>query len=64
MTTADNRPWFKPCICGGTMARTPETTGSEAGYRCIACGHFQPDNPVSWIPRQTPCVSDKKEVTE
>lgn len=60
--TADNRPWFRTCsVCGGTMVRQEDTTATEAGYRCIGCGRIERDSPVSWIPRQTPVVMDRKD---
>lgn len=60
--TADNRPWFRVCpMCGGTMVRQEDTTATEAGYKCVRCGHIQLDTPVSWIPKQTPVVMDDKD---
>lgn len=56
--TADNT--LVPCACGGTMVHIPQTTGSEAGYRCLRCGRFEPDIDATRMPRQTPCVYDKK----
>ena len=42
------------------MVHIPQTTGSEAGYKCASCGRFEPDIDATRMPRQTPCVYDKK----
>jgi len=42
------------------MLRQIETTGSEAGYKCASCGRFEPAMDAARMPRQTPCIYDKK----